>query len=49
MLKNLCTRRFLGFLVAMVVVLIDPTLASWVSGMYTALIGAAIVDSIKGK
>jgi len=49
MLNNLLTRRFIGFVVVVVAMVIKPEIAIQLTTIYGILVGVAIVDSVKGK
>ena len=49
MLKSLITRRFIGFIIAAVVIAYKPEVAPYIAGIYTALIGATVADTLKGN
>lgn len=48
MVRGLLTRRFIGFVIAVVGMIIEPDAAPYLSAIYGALIGAAISDAICG-
>jgi hypothetical protein len=49
MLNGLITRRFIGYILTTLAIVIKPEVAPYLAGVYGALIGVAVVDSIKGS